>query len=88
MDTRLELIGLLGRHAFDAGTAYARAGRATVQLHDRVDCEVVGTCVGSGGRTYQASVSYEVSRNGVLRGVEGRCSCPVHPGLQSKRVNA
>ena len=77
MRAPIELIGVVGRHAFDAGVVYAQQGRATVLEHDAADFWIHGYCRGSGARIYTTNVSYERSRNGVLTDLQGRCSCPV-----------
>lgn len=77
MHSPVELIAIVGRHAFEAGREYARADRARVLAHDPDDGVVFGSCRGSGGRVYNLVVRYETSRYGVIDDVVGQCSCPV-----------
>lgn len=77
MHAPIELVGLVGRHAYDAGASYARQHRAVVRRHDTFGHVVVGTIDGSGRNVYSATVYYDLTRNGTVSGFDGHCSCPV-----------
>ncbi|GMA33248.1 DEAD/DEAH box helicase [Litorihabitans aurantiacus] len=77
MHAPIELVGLVGRHAFDAGSAYARQHRAVVRRHDEQAHVVVGSVDGSGRNVYTATTYYGLTRNGTISSFDGRCSCPV-----------
>ncbi|TGO05181.1 DEAD/DEAH box helicase [Serinibacter arcticus] len=77
MHAPIELVGLVGRHAFDAGISYARQHRAVVRRHDAEARVVVGSVDGSGRQVYTATTYYGFTRNGTVDFFDGRCSCPV-----------
>ncbi|PWD51290.1 serine/threonine protein phosphatase [Serinibacter arcticus] len=77
MHAPIELVGLVGRHAFDAGSSYARQHRAVVRRHDAEARVVVGSVDGSGRHVYTATTYYGFTRNGTVDFFDGRCSCPV-----------
>ncbi|HCX85402.1 MAG TPA: hypothetical protein DHV14_09785, partial [Micrococcales bacterium] len=77
MHAPIELVGIVGRHAFDAGTAYARQHRAVVRRHDAEARVVTGNVEGSGRNVYSSTAFYDLTRNGTIVSFDGRCSCPV-----------
>lgn len=77
MSAPIELVALVGPHAYNAGAAYQRQHRARVRRHDAEAGVVVGHVEGSGRNLYATTVYYQRSRHGTINEFDGQCSCPV-----------
>ncbi|HRP96087.1 MAG TPA: DEAD/DEAH box helicase [Rhodocyclaceae bacterium] len=69
---------------YQRGRAYAQQGRATVTdvVGGGETLQIIGQCLGSKGRTYQVSVSIDVSEHDEPFVFDDACTCPIGTGCK------
>ena len=89
----VEVVGLVGAQTYARGLSYAEQGRTVLlqsepadpaakepypgQRDRRTTNWAAGISRGAGDRSYSVEIEYRLSRNGVVKKINGWCSCPV-----------
>lgn len=72
-----DIIGLVGKAAFDRARVYARNGAVTDLAWDDAERVLTATVQGSEARPYRSEIELVPAANGYSRPVDSACTCPL-----------